>query len=237
MSLARPGTYSGDTTRGVARVSTYRYPELSPGNSAFPVNLPGRELVYRVHIRTRVANFGVAVVARGRGVAVEPRIVRSGDENRLAGLTALPYDANPYRASEGRHRLIAGVLQPAPGTFDVVFDTPGRGHPGRFSFRFWEGDTTPPAVRVLGVRAGALELRVTDSGSGVDPSSLVAHVGGVERAVSYASGLARVSLRGLARGTHTLTFSAADYQEAKNNENVRGILPNTRKLRRAFTIR
>jgi subtilisin family serine protease len=237
ISLARPGTYSGDTTRGVARVSTYRYPELSPGNSAFPVNLPGRELVYRVHIRTRVANFGVAVVARGRGVAVEPRIVRSGDENRLAGLTALPYDANPYRASEGRHRLIAGVLQPAPGTFDVVFDTPGRGHPGRFSFRFWEGDTTPPAVRVLGVRAGALELRVTDSGSGVDPSSLVAHVGGVERAVSYASGLARVSLRGLARGTHTLTFSAADYQEAKNNENVRGILPNTRKLRRAFTIR
>jgi subtilisin family serine protease len=234
--LARPGTYSGNTARGVARVSTYRYPELPPGDSAFPITLPGRELVYRVHIRKRFANVGVAIVQRGRGVAVEPRIVRGGDENRLAGLTALPYDANPYRASEGRHRLIAGVLQPAPGVFDLVFDTPARGHSGQFSFRFWEGDTTPPAIRVLGVRGRSLELRVTDGGSGVDPSSLVARVDGQERTLSYASGLVRVSLRGLARGNHTLAFSAADYQEAKNNENVRGILPNTRKLQRGFRV-
>jgi len=41
--LARPGTYSGNTARGVARVSTYRYPELPPGDSAFPITLPGRE--------------------------------------------------------------------------------------------------------------------------------------------------------------------------------------------------
>src|SRR5262249_58965890 len=122
------------------------------GHVAFPVRLPGREVVYRVHIRRRVANFGIAVVSRAAGVAVEPRIVRSGDENRLAGLTALPYDANPYRASEGRHRLIVGVLQPAPGIFDIVFDTPARGFPGRFSFRLWEGDTTPPAVPLLRLR-------------------------------------------------------------------------------------
>src|SRR5204863_5288225 len=185
----------------------------------------------------RFANFGVAVVSRNRGVTPEPRIVRAGDENRLAGLTALPYDANPYRASEGRHRLIAGVLQPAPGSYDVVFDTPSRGRAGRFSFRFWEGDTTPPAVRVLGVRGGALELRVTDGGSGVDPTSLVARIDGEERSLTYASGLVRVSLNGRPRGSHKLVFTAADYQEAKNNENVRGILPNTRKLQRAFTIR
>ena len=49
--LSRPGTYTGDTSRGVARVSTYRYPELPPGDLAFPVRLSGRELVYRVHIR------------------------------------------------------------------------------------------------------------------------------------------------------------------------------------------
>ncbi len=236
VTLTRPGTYNGDTTRGVARVSTYRYPELPPGGSAFPVILPGREVVYRIHIRKRFANFGVAVVARSRGVSVEPRIVRSGDENRLAGLTALPYDANPYRASQGRHRLIAGVLQPAPGIYDVVFDTPARKHSGRFSFRLWEGDTTPPAVRVLGVRGSTLEVRVTDGGSGVDPSSLAAHVDGEEHPISFASGLVRVSLRGVARGRHTLTFSAADYQEAKNNENVRGILPNTRTLRHAFVV-
>jgi subtilisin family serine protease len=236
ISLTHPGTYSGDTSHGVARVSTYRYPELPPRHLAFPVRLPGREVVYRVHIRKRFANFGIAVVSRAGGVAVEPRIVRSGDENRLAGLTALPYDANPYRASEGRHRLIAGVLQPAPGIYDIVFDTPARGRPGRFSFRLWDGDTTPPAVRVLGVRGDALEVRVTDGGSGVDPSSLVARVDGDERPISYASGLVRISLKGLVRGNHTFAFSAADYQEAKNNENVRGILPNTRKLQRAFAI-
>jgi subtilisin family serine protease len=235
-SLTHPGTYSGDTSRGVARVSTYRYPELPPGHVAFPVRLPGREVVYRVDIRRRVANFGIAVVSRAAGVAVEPRIVRAGDENRLAGLTALPYDANPYRASEGRHRLIAGVLQPAPGIYDIVFDTPARGRPGRFGFRLWEGDTTPPTVRVLGVRGDSLEVRVTDGGSGVDPSSLAAHVDGEERSISYAAGLVRISLKGLGRGSHTLVFSAADFQEAKNNENVRGILPNTRKLQRAFTI-
>jgi subtilisin family serine protease len=236
LTLTHPGTFSGDTSRGVARVSTYRYPELPPGHLAFPVRLPGREIVYRVRIRKRWANFGIAVVTRGRGVAPEPRIVRAGDENRLAGLTALPYDANPYRASEGRHRLIAGVLKPAPGSYDIVFDTPARGRPGRFSFRLWEGDTTPPRVRVLGVRGDSLEVRVTDAGSGVDATSLVARVDGDERSISYASGLVRISLKGLAHGNHTLAFSAADYQEAKNNENVRGILPNTRKLQHAFTI-
>jgi subtilisin family serine protease len=236
ISLARPGTYNGDTSRGVARVSTYRYPELSEGGQPFPIRLPGREIVYRVHIRKLFANFGVAVVSRNGGVTPEPRIVRAGDENRLAGLTALPYDGNPYRASEGRHRLIAGVLQPARGSYDVVFDTPARGRPGRFSFRFWEGDTTPPGVRVLGVSGGTLDLRVTDGGSGVDPSSLAARIDGKERPLSYAHGLVRVTLRGLARGRHVLAFTAADYQEAKNNENVRGILPNTRKLQRAVTI-
>jgi hypothetical protein len=45
-----------------------------------------------------------------------------------------------------------------------------------------------------------------------------------------------VSLNGRGRGRHSLVFTASDYQEAKNNENVRGILPNTRKLRRAFQV-
>ena len=234
--LARPGTYNGNTSRGVARVTRYRYPEVPPGDLPLPVLLPGREVAYTVPIRRRYANFGVAVVSRGRGVTVEPRIVRTADENRLAGLTALPFDANPYRASEGSHRLISGVIQPSPGVYTVVFDTPARRRSGAFSFRFWEGDTTPPAVRVLGVRSGSLELRVTDRGSGVDPQSLAAHIDGEERMLSYANGLVRVPIRGLAAGRHTVSFTAADYQEAKNNENVRGILPNTRKLQRAFTI-
>jgi hypothetical protein len=237
LALPRPGTYRGDTSRGVARVSTYRYPEVPPGQLSLPVVLPGPEVVYRVHIRRRVANFGVAIVSRSRGVSVEPRIVRSADENRLAGLTAFPYDANPYRSSEGHHRLIVGVLQPSPGAYAVVFDSPARGRTGRFVFRLWQDDTTPPGIRVLGVRGRVLELRVADRGSGVDPASLVARVDGSERSLSYVSGVARISLTGVARGRHTLVFSAADYQEAKNNENVRGILPNTRSVKRAFTVR
>jgi hypothetical protein len=236
ITLRRPGVYAGDTSRGASRVASYRYPDIPPGGQPFPVRLPGREIVYRFHVTRRYANFGVAVLSQARGVAVEPRIVRGNDENRLAGETALPYDANPYRRSNGRHRLVVGVLFPAPGIYDIVFDTPARGGAGRFRFRVWQGDTRPPVVRVLGVRSGALRLRVTDGGSGVDPTTLTAVIDGQERAASYADGLVRVPVTGLGRGRHTVTFTAADFQEVKNNENVAGILPNTRKVTRTFVI-
>jgi hypothetical protein len=233
--LARAGTYLGNTARGVARVGTYRYPELnSPG---IPVRLPGREVVFRVRIKGRPANFGVAVTRIAAGVHAEPRIVRAGDENRLAGYTALPLDLNPYRSSYGRHRLTAGVLLPAPGTYDIVFDTPKASRNGPFRFTYWIGDTTPPRVRVLGVRRGALEVSVVDSGSGVDPQSLVARVDGKNTPVSYSGRTARVSLAGIARGRHSLGFTAADYQETKNTEDVARIEPNTRRLQASFTKR
>jgi subtilisin family serine protease len=237
VGIQRPGTYGGNTARGTARVTSYSYPEIPAGRVSFAVRLPGPEVVYRVHIRRRFANFGVAIIQRDRGVTVEPRIVRAGDENRLAGLTALPYDANPYRPSNGRHRLVVGVAHPAPGLYDIVFDTPRGRRPGRFSFRFWQGDTSPPQVRVLGVSRGVLRVGVTDRGSGVDASSLTARVDGEERHLSYSAGVIRISLAGLGRGKHTLVLGAADYQEVKNNENVAGILPNTRTLQRAFVIR
>ena len=41
----------------------------------------------------------------------------------------------------------------------------------------------------------------------------------------------------MGRGTHRLVFSAADYQELKNMENVPLILPNTRVFRTTFTVR
>jgi hypothetical protein len=236
ITLARPGVYGGDTSHGAARVTSYRYPDIPAGNASFPVRLPGREIVYRVHVRRRFANFGVAVLSRAHGVVVEPRIVRANDENRLAGLSALPFDLNPYRPSNGRHRLVAGVLLPAPGSYDIVFDTPARGRAGRFSFRLWEGDTRPPAVRLLGVRGATLPLRVSDGGAGVDPTSLSARIDGQERAVSYVSGIARVSVVHLKKGGHSLSFSVADFQEVKNNENVAGILPNTRKIQQTFLI-
>ena len=233
-SLVRPGEYAADTRRGVARVSSYRYPDVPPGHAAFPVRLTGRELVYRIHIRARIANFGVAVIARNSGVGVEPRIVRAGDENRLAGYTALPFDQNPYRTSYGRHRLVAGVALPAPGFYDVVFDTPRGARSGPFRFRFWQGDVQAPAVRVLGVRNEFLELAVSDRGSGVDPLSIEARIDGGDVQASYVSGRARLPVAGIAPGRHTLTFTVSDYQETKNMENVARILPNTRTVRTTF---
>jgi hypothetical protein len=201
---------------------------------SFPVRLAGPELVYRVRIRRPIANFGVAIVSQARGVKVEPRIVRAGDENRVAGYTALPFDQNPYRASYGRHRLVAGVALPGPGVYDVVFDTPIHARPGQFRFRFWLADATPPSARVVGVRAGSLLIAVSDGGSGVDPFSLEAQIDGDSVTPSYDSGRARIPLAGIARGRHSLTFSVADHQETKNMENVPRILPNTRTVRTTF---
>jgi subtilisin family serine protease len=230
-SLVRTGDYTANTARGAAHVTSYRYPEAR--SSGFPVRLPGREVVFRVRV-SRPANFGVAVTGRDARVRVEPRIVRNGDENRLAGYTALPLDVNPYRASYGRHRLVAGVVLPAPGTYDIVFDTPSAARPGGFRFRYWVGDTQPPLVRVLGVRGRHLELSITDRGSGVDPQSLDARVDGDRTPVSFSAGVARVPA---SRGRHVLNFSVADYQETKNMEDVARIRPNTRTIRASFTVR
>jgi subtilisin family serine protease len=236
LALVRAGEYRANTSRGAARVSSYRYPEVPPGQ-AFPVRLTGREIVYRIRVRRRVANLGVAVIAQDRGVRVEPRIVRGGDENRLAGYAALPYDENPYRPSYGGHRLVVGVVRPEPGVYDVVFDTPGRARSGGFRFRYWQEDTTPPRVRILGVRRRVLQLVVSDRGSGVDPTSLEGQVDGAHVRVSLTGERARISLARFSRGRHTLNLSVADYQETKNMENVARVLPNTRTLRTSFLVR
>jgi hypothetical protein len=117
-----------------------------------------------------------------------------------------------------------------------VFDTPSGARPGAFRFRFWQGDVQPPSVRVLGLRKRFFELAVTDSGSGVDPQSFQARIDGDFIAVSYASGVARLPLAGIARGRHALTFTVSDYQETKNMENVARILPNTRTVRASFLV-
>jgi hypothetical protein len=82
---------------------------------------------------------------------------------------------------------------------------------------------------------------VSDGGSGVDPRSLRAVIDGRRRSVSYsggtAGGVARVSLSGIDAGTHSLVFTASDYQETKNNEDVGPVLPNTRVLRTSIAVR
>ena len=232
-ALARPGLYHGTTVGAPSRVSTYRYPDLSPNGAEIPARLAGPEAVFRFHLTRAVANFGVVITSRDPGVGVEPRILLDADQSRLAGYTALPLDLNPYRSQYGHHRLIAGVVLPAPHDYYVVFDSPAGARPGRFSFRFWVGDTAPPRIRLLGVRGAAAVFSVTDAGAGVDPGAFSARVDGRARRVRYSRGVATVSLAGLARRTHVIALTASDYQETKNMEDVGPILPNTR----TFTAR
>ena len=101
-------------------------------------------------IRGRVANAGAVVVSQAPGSHVSPRLVRAGNEDRLAGYTALPLRLNPYQP--GYFGLIpaVGVFRPAPGAYDLVFDThqPPRGRAASPSV---SGSTTParPSARLL----------------------------------------------------------------------------------------
>jgi hypothetical protein len=119
---------------------------------------------------------------------------------------------------------------PGAGLYSVVFDTPKGGRPGPFTFRYWQNDTTPPSVRVTGVSRGAVQLAVSDRGSGVDPTSLVVRVDGATRLTRYAGGRVTVPLNGSAAGRHSLSVTVSDFQETKNMENVPQVLPNTRVL-------
>jgi subtilisin family serine protease len=239
--LRGPGTYRGNTRRGRALVSSYKFPS-NPGGVGIRNRFPGPEEVFRFVIRRPVANAGAVVTSRARGVTVTPRLVRAGDEDQLAGFTALPIRVNPYQSGFYGPEPAVGVFRPARGAYELVFDTPSRRAAGPFTFRFWVNDTTAPAIRLLtaSVRAGApLRVTVRDRGSGVDPTSLFARVDGHYRTVFYDArrGLAQVVTSGLSRGRHKLFVSASDYQETKNNENGARTLPNTRRLTASFVVR
>jgi subtilisin family serine protease len=236
--LRRTGTYRGDTRGRPARVETYRYPD-DPRELGITRSLRGPEQVFRVHLARPAANLGVALTTRRGGV--EPRIVRPGDENRLLGSVALPFNANPYLAAYGDLLPVSGVTRPAAGDYDVVFDSAGRVG-GRFTFRLWIGDTSAPRLRLRTRavrRGGRLLVSAIDAGAGVNPLSLRAVVDGRPRAARYdpRRRVVSVGVRGLTRGRHRIVITLSDYQESKNTENVARILPNTARLRAAFRLR
>ena len=232
-TLRRPGIYAGNTAGRKSIVAHYRYPQRAP-------TLSGPEQVFSVTLTREVANFGVAVLSHASGVRVLPVIAAAGDEDRLQGVAALPVDINPYRASFGAPRPVAGALLPRAGRYDVVFDTRSRRDAGRFTFRFWVNDTRPPSVRALTrtIRRGAsLRLAASDgAGAGVDPASLAARVDGKRRGATLRGGVISIGTGRLSAGGHVLVLTVADFQEAKNNENAAKILPNTRTIRLSFRI-
>jgi subtilisin family serine protease len=238
--LTAPGVYRGTTAGRPARVDSYRYPER-PAGAPFATTLRGPEQVFRVRLRRPAANFGVAITSRGRGVTVEPRIVAPGDENRLTGLTALPFDVNPYGRDYGGPVLASGAIAPRAGSYDVVFDSGTRAGAGAFTFRLWIDDRTPPAVTVpvRSVRRGTpLVVRLRDNGSGIEPRSIRIVVDGrTPVSPPFRAGAVRLETAGLSAGTHALRVEVSDVQETRNMENVGGVLPNTRVVRTTFVVR
>jgi subtilisin family serine protease len=238
-SLSRPGVHRGNTRGKASRVSCYRYP-ADPSPLGIAGCLRGPEQVFRVRLRKPTANFGVVVLTRGRGVFVQPRVVKAGDENRLTGYAGLPLNLNPYLPRLQQPAPIAGAERPDAGSYDVVFDTRSRASAGKFTFRFWIGDTKPPTIRLLTRRVSegrALVLAISDRGSSVDPGSLHATLDGSAVAIHLRRGKARVDTSLLGPGRHRLVVRASDYQEAKNMENTGPILPNTRTLRTTVSVR
>jgi len=237
--LPRPGIYAGDTRGKPALASTYRYPEV-PADGPVSSTLAGPEQLFRFTVTRRIANIGVVITSRGNGVRVEPRVIAAGDENRLAGYAALPFNLNPYLVDFGEPTLAAGVLHPATGTYDVVFDSSTAAGAGAFTFRFWVDDVTPPTTRLLKrsvPRRTPIGIRVADVGSGVDRSSILVTVDGVTRPATLSGGVIRIGTSNLVRGRHRLRLQVSDHQETRNMENVARILPNTRVLRATIVIR
>ena len=241
LPLTRTGTYGGNTKSRRALVRFYRYPD-NPRRLGLNRVLRGPELVFRVRLRRPAENFGVAVISRARGVRVEPRVVYGGDENRLTGPVGLPLNVNPYTSRFQVFTPAAGAIRPAAGAYDVVFDSGTRAGAGRFTFRFWVDDTVAPRLslvsRTVG-RVGRIRVAARDAGSGIDPRSITARVDGRLARARYVrrAGVIVVGERRLRPGRHRLELTASDHQEAKNMENALKILPNTTRLRAAFTVR
>ncbi len=241
--LPRTGTYRGNTRGRRALVSIYRYPE-NPTGAGVDRLLRGPEQIFRVSLRRPAANFGVAILEWGHGVRVQPRIVLSRDENRQAGPTALPLNTNPYLPTFGEPTPVSAVIRPTPGTYHVVFDSTTRAGAGRFTFRYWVGDETPPRVRLRSRsvrRGGTMTFVATDAGAGVDPQSIFANVAGSSRTPTYAAKGNRTTITvpvgQLPAGTHRVRLQVSDHQEAKNMENALRILPNTTVIDTTVTVR
>jgi len=220
-------------------VTRYRYPD-NPTGVGVTTTLRGPELVYLVGMGRGIANFGVVITKRARGITVEPRVVADFDENRLTGYAGLPTNHNPYMDAFQEPVLAAGALSPAPGSYAIVFDSATRAGAGAFTFRFWVNDVTPPTLRLrTRVVDGGQEVKVAaiDKGSGIYADSIAATVDGTVASVSYRYGVVSIPTRNLAPGSHRLRLRVSDVQEAKNTENVARILPNTRWLTATFRVR
>jgi hypothetical protein len=262
-SVVRPGAgvgpvlplqkfQSGDTRVGTSNINEYRFPSSPfgppPTYTGPPMNESGAEKLYYLHINQPVANAGVAVVAQSQGSLIDPWLLGSRNENDVQGYPGTPVGANllapDYRLDIG----VAGVIFPRQKRYYVSVDSgrdpfTNRELAGSYVLRSWINDVTPPRFKLLTSRVTTgrplLAARVTDSGSGVEPLSLVIQYRPrvLLGAALYdpTSGLALFPIPRNAppvrRGLYKGAAQASDNQESKNVDQAgANILPNTTTL-------
>ena len=195
------GSYAGNTRGGRASSPSTATPRF-PGAARSRPRSPARNRCSGSCSTRPSANFGVVVTHREPGVRVEPRVVAAGDENRLTGYAALPFNLNPYLAQFGQTRC----SQPAPCDRSQEPTTSSSTAPttagaGRFTFRFWINDMTPPSAKLerARVQRGApLRHPRTDAGSGVDPATVAVRDRRKRREVATSrAGVVRIETGGL----------------------------------------
>jgi minor extracellular serine protease Vpr len=232
------GVVSGNTRTGTRLASHYAFPDR-PSQLGLPASYPGREQVLSFRVPANARNAGVRVISG----AVDPQILLARNENRLAGETALDLVENPYLERYGDRVPVSGMLLPRAGRYYVSVETQPGSRPGPYRLQIWANDATPPRVHVVsrtlfGTEA-TLQLVVTDAQSGFDPASVDVSVDGRPAdhvAVAGANVTARLGK--LAKGTHRIRISVADYQELKNSENADASpLPNTRVVQTSVSVR
>jgi Big-like domain-containing protein len=238
----------GDTARGENRISSYCCPAAPFGPPADyfgpPMDEAGAETTYVTSIDRPVANLGVVVESASAGSSIDPWFLGSPNERDVQGYAGTPVNVNELMPDFGIDLGVAGSSFPKVQRFYVTVDSgtdpfTHRSLPGQYVLRSWVNDVRPPRIRVVTRRVAkgrpTIVARVTDTGAGVDPLSLVIGYRNVLVAAALydpGSGIAIFPLpRQAAKipgGRTRAVLSASDFQEAKNVNGVGdNILPNT----------
>ena len=198
---------------------------------------PSSSSASRCASRSRTSASSSPGAPRGCGwsLASSPPGTRTGSP----ATPALPLNLNPYLDQFLEPVLAAGAVRPAAGSYDVVFDSPGRKGAGAFTFRYWLNDVTRPSASLL-TRACACG---TDRARprvrhrlGRRSRHARRHLRRQAYEATLRSGVVSVTTKGLRPGRHVLRLQVSDYQESRNMENVPPILPNTRVLRTTIVV-
>ena len=239
---------TGDTTVGTNLVSSYCCPAAPfgppPTYTGAPMNEDGAEHLYSVDITEPIVNMGVSVLASTPGSLIDPFVLGSKNENDVQGYAGIPTDVNGLTYDANIDVGAAGVQFPLLQRFYVAVDSradsfTNKSQKGKYLLNAWINDLTPPSVRVLTTRVTAgrplIVAQAVDSGSGVDPLSLVINYSGAlvgASAYDPSTGLIVFGIPTAApkfkTGKTNMIVRASDYQEAKNINTVgNSIYPNT----------